>query len=119
MAAPSPPSVNVGDVLYLHDVRDTGFSPKQVMRWWIVIAITGYTVRLAPRSASSRGVAVPKEAMVPFTRDGHVPRTTATISMATATAARNIGQLPEPYRTQVLAQARRRRARRPGGATAT
>jgi hypothetical protein len=110
MSGPAP-TVQVGDVLYLHDVRDTQFSRKQRMRWWIVVAVNGNIVRVAPRSASSRrGISVPATAMTEFTLNGRVPKIGKPISMAVASGARNIGQLPEPYLSQVLAQARRRRS---------
>lgn len=97
--------ISVGHVLYLHDVHDTGFSSKSIMRWWIVIAITGQRVRIAPRSASTRrGVEVPETAMSEFTKAGRVPRYSMTISMRLALHRRNIGPIPREFTDAILAQ---------------
>jgi hypothetical protein len=96
------PSVAVGHVLYLHD-RLTGFSRKDVMRWCIVTAVVGRHVRIAGRSASrTDGVHVPQEAMGEFTAEGWVLRPPLRIALSDATAARNIGPLPDHYLQQVL-----------------
>jgi hypothetical protein len=92
----------VGDVIYLHD-SITRLSRKDVMRWCIVSAIIGPSVRVAGRSTTREdGVPIPKTAMSEFTADGWVPRPAVRISVADARAARNIGALPEHYLAQVL-----------------
>jgi hypothetical protein len=101
--------VAIGDVLYLHD-NTTRFSPKSVMRWCVVVAVTGQHVRVVGRSASRRtGVHTPAGTMPEFDRDGCFWPASARVSLADARRARNIGRLPEPYFGQVVAQFRRRR----------
>jgi hypothetical protein len=97
-----PPPLVVGDVLYLHD-HVTGFSRKDVMRWCIVTAVIGPSVRVAGRSSTREdGVPVPQSAMDEFDRDGWVPRPPLRIALSDALAARNIGALPSHYVDQVL-----------------
>ncbi len=97
-----PPLPSVGDVLYLHD-GTTGFSHKEVMRWCIVTALVGPSVRVAGRSSTREdGVLIPQTAMAEFDRDGWVPRPAVRIALADARTARNIGPLPSHYLEQVL-----------------
>jgi hypothetical protein len=102
----------VGDMIYLHD--SLLGSPKAVMRWCMVVATTGSTTRVAPRSASVSGVVFTPAGLLPqFTKDGWFSRWTVPVSSTDADQALNIGQLPEPARTQVLAVQRRRRRSAP------
>jgi hypothetical protein len=95
--------IEVGDVLTLHDA-DTGASPKNVMRPCMVIAIGSAVVAVAPRSVSVKGaVPTPTSASVAFTKDGSFSRWRIRVSLPTAVAAPNHGQLAEPYRSEVLA----------------
>lgn len=111
MNPPAAGGVTVGDVLSISDTV-TGFSSKNVMRWWFVAAITGFSVRIVPRSATARGgVFTPASSMPEFTKDGWFRPMSLPLALVDALACRNIGQLSEPYRTQVLAQSRRRRRR--------
>ena len=99
----------VGDVLYLSDTV-THLSQKKVMRWCVVVLVTGYHVRVVGRSASChRGVFTPAGALPEFDKDGRFWPASARISLADAMRARNIGKLPERYLGDVLAQFRRRR----------
>jgi hypothetical protein len=99
----------IGDVLYLSDTV-TRLSSKSVMRWCVVVAVTGYQVRVVGRSASRRrGVFTPASTLPEFNKDGSFWPASARISLGDATRARNIGKLPEPYLGDVLAQFRRRR----------
>lgn len=92
----------VGDVLYLPDSL-TRLSRKDCMRWCVVTAVFGQNVRVAGRSTTrTDGVAVAASVMAEFTKDGWFPRPPVRISLADARAARNIGQLPDPYLFQVL-----------------
>lgn len=105
----SPASVAVGDVLYLSDTV-THLSQKKVMRWCVVVAVSGYAVRVVGRSAScTRGVFTPVGTLAEFDKDGRFWPASARISLADAMSARNIGKLPEPYLGDVVAQFRRRR----------
>lgn len=100
---------SIGDVLYLHD-NVTRLSKKNVKRWCILVATIGQHVRVVGRSASRRaGVFTPAGTLAEFDRDGYFWPASARISLADARRARNIGKLPEPYLSQVLAQYRRRR----------
>jgi len=100
----------IGDILYLHD-HETKASDKDIMRWCMVIAITGSMLRVAPRSATNPGpVFCPAEAMKRFTKDGWFSRWAISVPVAVADAAENIGQLREPERTQVLELFARRRS---------
>jgi hypothetical protein len=106
---PSPAIIAIGDVLYLSDTV-TRLSRKAVKRWCVVIAVTGYQIRVVGRSASRRsGVFTPAGTMPQFDKDGRFWPASARISLADALRARNIGKLPEPYLGEVLAQFRRRR----------
>jgi hypothetical protein len=97
---PSP--IAVGDVLRLHD-GVTGFSRKDAMRWCIVTALIGPSVRVAGRSSTRQdGVPIPKTAMAEFDLDGWVPRPPVRIALTDAQRARNIGPLPSHYLEQVL-----------------
>ena len=99
----------IGDVLYLSDTV-TRLSGKKVMRWCVVVSVTGYHVRVVGRSASRlRGVFTPAGALSEFDKDGCFWPASARISLGDAERARNIGKLPEPYLGDVLAQFRRRR----------
>jgi hypothetical protein len=99
----------LGDVLYLSDLV-TRLSQKPVMRWCVVVAITGQQVRVVGRSASRRrGVFTPAGTMPEFDKDGCFWPASARISLDDAMRARNIGKLQEPYLGDVLAQVRRRR----------
>lgn len=101
--------VTVGEVLYISDTV-THLSQKQVMRWCVVVVVTGYQVRVVGRSASRRrGVFTPAGTLPEFDKDGRFWPASARISLVDATRARNIGKLPEPYLGDVLAQFRRRR----------
>jgi hypothetical protein len=96
------PSVRVGDILKVSD-QDTGFSTEAKSRWCMVTRIFGQNVRVAGRSASStEGVAVPASAMDAFDRAGVFFRPGARISLSLALNCENVGQLPDPYRVQVL-----------------
>jgi hypothetical protein len=103
------PSLAVGDVLYLSDTV-THLSQKTVMRWCVVVAISGQQARVVGRSAScTRGVFTPARTLPEFDKDGRFWPSSARISLADAARARKIGRLPEPYLGDVLAQFRRRR----------
>ncbi len=79
------------------------------MRWCMVVAIVGRTVRLAPRSASvPAAVFSPMSSKPEFTADGWFGRWSATADLADVQAAQNIGQIPDPERTQILALHQRR-----------
>ena len=83
---------SVGDVIYLHD--SLLGSPKDVMRWCIVVAATGSVVRVAPRSASVAGAIFTPAGLLPeFTKDGWFSRWTVPVDSVSAYSARNIGQL--------------------------
>lgn len=98
----------IGDILYLHD-HDTKASQKDRLRWCMVVAIAGSMLRVAPRSTTVPGkVFCPAEAMVEFTKDGWFSRWTLRVPASVAASARNIGQLREPERSQVLALFARR-----------
>jgi hypothetical protein len=101
----------IGDVLYLSDtITFTRLSSKSVMRWCVVVAVTGYQVRVVGRSASRRrGVFTPAGMLAEFDKDGCFWPASARISLGDAMRARYIGKLPEPYLGGVLAQVRRRR----------
>ena len=95
--------ISIGDMLYLHD-HDTKVSNKNVMRWCMVIAIAGSTVRVTPRSTTVRGKVFTSASLMPeFTADGWFKRYSRSVPLSLATRASNIGQLPEPERSQVLA----------------
>ena len=99
----------VGDMVYLHD-SVTKASKKDRMRWYLVVAIRGSTARVAPRSASVPGpIFTPANLMSEFTRDGWFSRWTIPVAAVSIEAARNIGQLPEPERSEILALVRRPR----------
>jgi hypothetical protein len=102
---------SVGDVIYLHD--SLLGSRKDVMRWCMVVATSASVTRVAPRSASHSGVVFTRAGLMPeFTKDGWFSRWTVPVNSTEADDARNIGQLPEPARSGVLAAvARKRRAR--------
>jgi hypothetical protein len=103
--------VQIGDIVYLHD-HDTKASPKNVMRWCMVIAIAGSTVRVAPRSASRVGkVFTPQGLLAEFTEDGWFSRWALPVPRFVAEAAHNAGQLPEPERSRILDLFARRRIR--------
>ena len=96
-------------MLYLHD-NVTRLSKKNVKRSYVVVATVGHHVRVVGRSASRHtGVFTPAATMPEFDRDGYFWPSSARISFGDARRARNIGRLPEPYLSQVLAQYRRRR----------
>jgi hypothetical protein len=100
--ASSTPALEVGDVLYLHE-SITRFSAKDCMRWCVVTAVVGRSVRVAGRSTTrTDGVPVPASVMRNFSVDGWFPRPPVRISLADAQAARNIGRMPDPYLSQVL-----------------
>jgi hypothetical protein len=44
----------IGDMVYLHD-HETKASPKDVMRWCLVVALMGSQARVAPRSIGAEG----------------------------------------------------------------
>jgi hypothetical protein len=103
------PDIQVGDVLHLHE-RVTRFSAKNVLRWTVVVTVGSSRVRVVGRTASgSRGVFTPAGLLQEFDLDGYFWPASAVISRDEAERAGRIGTLPEPYRTQVLAQYRRRR----------
>lgn len=86
----------------MHD-RDTNASQKDVVRWCMVVAIVGRTVRLAPRSASiPAAVFSPMSNKPEFTADGWFGRWSATADLADVQPAQNIGQLPDPERARIL-----------------
>ena len=100
MASEDP--IRVGAVLYLNDL-DTGFSSKDVLRWCIVTAVVGRNVRVAGRSTTREdGFLIPAGVMPEFDKDGRVPPPPLRVSLKTALAARNIGQLPSPWLEQLL-----------------
>jgi hypothetical protein len=99
---------SIGDVIYLHDSL-LGTS-KNVMRWCVVVASTGSITRVAPRSASSPGAIFTPAGLLPeFSKDGWFSRWTVAVDSMQADAARNVGQLPEPARSDVLRLVSRRR----------
>lgn len=102
MSDPTNPQVAVGDILYLHD-RLTGFSQKDVMRWCIVTAVIGTSVRVAGRSSTrTDGVPIPAYAMDRFDRDGWVMASAVRVSLADAEASENIGKIDDHHLQQVL-----------------
>lgn len=95
-------SIRVGDVLRLNDL-DTGFSSKDVLRWCIVTAVIGSSVRVAGRSTTREdGFPIPKDVMPEFDLDGRVPPPPLRVSLRLARGSRNIGQLPSPWLEQLL-----------------
>lgn len=108
MAGKGSPLV-IGEVLRLHE-NVTRFSTRNVVRWCVVVAIVGQSVRVVGRSASvRRGVFTPAGTLPEFDRDGYFWPSSARISKSDAERARRIGQLPEPYLSQVLALFRQRK----------
>jgi hypothetical protein len=78
----------------------------------MVVADLGFSVRAIPRSASGgSGVPVPRTAMERFTADGHFYDDPKSLPLSSLAGCDNIGQLPEPYRGQVLELAARRQRR--------
>lgn len=117
MSSSLPP---IGDVLRVPD-RVTGWSDDQTkMRWCMVVAHMGFSVKVMPRSSSSdEGVPVPASAMDRFTEDGHFYNDPKTLHWTDLEGLDNIGPLDDPYRQQVLdlfRQPRERRRRRKGEA---
>lgn len=69
----------------------------------MVTRIFGQNVRVAGRSASSdEGVPVPAGALAGFDKDGVFFRPGARVSLTLALSSEKLGQLPDPYKTQVL-----------------
>jgi hypothetical protein len=103
----------VGDVLRVPDSL-TGWSDDPGKhRWCMVVADLGFSVRALPRSASGgQGVFVPEAAMERFSEDGHFYDDPKSLPLSSLRGCDNIGQLPEPYRGQVLELARQRKRRR-------
>ena len=93
----------VGDVLRVPDSL-TGWSDDPTKRrWCMVVADLGISVRALPRSASGgSGVFVPRDAMERFTEDGHFYYDPKSLPYSSLLGYDNIGQLPEPYRSDVL-----------------
>jgi hypothetical protein len=101
----------IGDIVYLHD-HQTHASGKNRMRWCMVVAINGSQTRVAPRSSTVRGQVFTAAAeMVEFDKDGWFSRWSLPVSVNVVDSARNIGQLPEPARSAVLALFVRRGSR--------
>lgn len=101
----------IGDIVYLHD-RDTQASEKNVMRWCMIVAINGSRTRVAPRSSTVRGpVFTPADLLPEFDRDGWFSRWTVPVATVVVEQARNLGQLPEPARSEVLRITARRKRR--------
>jgi hypothetical protein len=101
----------IGDMVYLHD-SVTKASSKNRMRWCMVIAINGSQTRVAPRSASVPGpVHTAAGLLREFTMEGWFSRWTLPVATVDVGGARNIGQLPEPARSQVLALFKRSKRR--------
>jgi hypothetical protein len=99
----------VGDIVYLHD-KVTKASSKNVMRWCMVVAVNGSRTRVAPRSATVRGLVNTGAELLPeFTSDGWFSRWSLTVPTVAVDNARNIGRLPEPQCSDVLALFTRRR----------
>lgn len=90
------------------------------MRWCMVVAHMGFSIKVMPRSASSdEGVEVPATAMDRFTEDGRFYNDPKTLHWTDLEGIDNIGQLAQPYMQQVLdlfRQPRERRRLRKGGA---
>jgi hypothetical protein len=102
--------VQIGDIVYLHDY-DTKASSKNVLRWCMVVAVAGSTVRVAPRSASRGGkVFTAQSLLAEFSEDGWFSRWALSVPRSVVERARNAGQLPEPERSQILALFGRRRS---------
>jgi len=92
----------IGDMVYLHD-HDTKASRKDVMRWCMVVAVIGSQARVAPRSSTVRGKVFTAAGLLPeFTENGWFSKWSLPVPAQLLDDARNIGQLPEPARTQVL-----------------
>lgn len=93
----------VGDMVYLHD-RQTNASRKNRMRWCMVIARSGSRARVAPRSTTVPGLVFTPAGYLPeFDKPGWFSRWDLPVSTSLIDSARNIGQLPEPARGDVLA----------------
>jgi hypothetical protein len=100
----------IGDVVRLPDSL-TGYSddPGKV-RWCIVVADLGFSMRVLPRSKTSKeGILVPASAMDEFTEDGRVFNKLKTVRVDALREMQNIGQLPEEYLVEVLKMALSRR----------
>lgn len=95
----------IGDVYRLPD-RLTGFSnDPDKERWCVVVVADRYSVRVAPRSATSEdGVYVPKEAMACFSKDGHFYDDWKSVSLASLRDYESAGQLENPHRDAVVKQ---------------
>ena len=96
----------IGDMVRLHNA-DTKISkdPRkaQEVRWCMVIGISGSSVRVAPRSTTVKGPVFTSEKLMPeFSRDGWFKRWSVSVPKRIVDNAQNIGQLPEPARTDVL-----------------
>lgn len=101
----------IGDIVYLHD-HDTNASGKNVMRWCMIVAVNGSRTRVAPRSSTVRGpIFTPAGLLAEFDLDGWFSRWTVPVATAVVEEARNIGQLPEPARSEVLRITARRKRR--------
>lgn len=101
----------IGDMVHLHD-RVTHASDKNVMRWCMVLAVHGWRTRVAPRSASVPGpVHTPARVLPEITMEGWFSRWSVPVATVDVDEARNIGQLPEPARSEVLNLHRRRKQR--------
>jgi hypothetical protein len=103
-------------MVYLHD-SVTKASEKNVLRWCMVIAVNGSQARVAPRSASVPGPIHTAAGLLPeFTMEGWFSRWSVPVATVDVDGARNIGQLPEPARSQVLGlfkRSKRRGSHRP------
>jgi hypothetical protein len=92
----------VGDMVYLHD-RVTKVSRKNVMRWCMVVARNGSISRVCPRSTTVVSAIFSIRGELPeFDEPGWFSRFDRPVPTKDVDAARNIGQLPEPTRTDVL-----------------
>jgi hypothetical protein len=79
----------------------------------MVVADLGFSLRLMPRSKTSdAGVPVPKEAMDRFTENGRFYYGPKSVPLSSLRGCDNIGQLPQPFQSDVLELARRRPERR-------
>lgn len=100
----------IGDVVRLPDSL-TGYSDAPgKMRWCIVVVDLGFSMRVLPRSATSKeGIEVPASAMDEFTEDGRVFNKQKSVRVDALRGAANIGPLPEQYLAPVLDMARSRK----------
>lgn len=89
-------------MVYLHD-HVTRVSRKNVMRWCMVVARNGSMCRVCPRSTTLVGPVFTSAGYLPeFDQPGWFSRFDRPVATHLVDGARNVGQLPEPARGDVL-----------------